>query len=301
VTIAYAGERGAYAELAAIEYFGKNKSLVAVPEFPDVFRGVAGSRYRYGVVPIENSLAGSIHQNYDNLVESNLHLAGEIQLRVHHCLITNTGVLRRSVRRVFSHPAAFAQCKRFLKKFPRLEVIPVSNTAVAVKKIRDEGLDDAAAIASQQAAIDFDMHVLENAIEDTRWNVTRFIVLSKKPEFPPSSARNVKSSIVFSMKNIPGSLYKCLSVFALREVNLYKIESRPVHGKGFQYLFYLDFAGDARKAAQKNAINHLREITDFYRFLGSYRSDKPRDPACKKRSGRTHRESVSRPRYPHQH
>jgi prephenate dehydratase len=88
----------------------------------------------------------------------------------------------------------------------------------------------------------------------------------------------VKSSIVFSMKNIPGALYKCLSVFALRDVNLYKIESRPVHGKGFQYLFYLDFAGDARKEAQKNAINHLQEITSFYRFLGSYRSDLPRDP-----------------------
>jgi prephenate dehydratase len=280
VTIAFAGERGAYAELAAIEYFGKHTTLVAVPEFIDVFRGVAGSRYRYGVVPIENSLAGSIHQNYDNLVESDLHIAGEIQLRIHHCLIANRGVLRRSIRRAFSHPAAFAQCKKFLKKFPRIEIIPVSNTAVAVKKIRDEALSDAAAIASQQAAIDFDMHVLENAIEDTRWNVTRFIILSKKPEFPPPSARNVKSSIVFSMKNIPGSLYKCLSVFALREVNLYKIESRPVHGKGFQYLFYLDFSGDARNEAQRNAINHLQKITSFYRFLGSYRSDLPRDPLC---------------------
>jgi prephenate dehydratase len=283
MTIAFAGERGAYAELAAIEYFGKKKNLVAVPEFTDVFSGVAGARYRYGVVPIENSLAGSIHQNYDNLVESNLHIAGEIQLRIHHCLIANTGVLRRSIRRVFSHPAAFAQCKKFLKKFPHIEVIPVSNTAVAVKKIRDEGLCDAAAIGSQQAAADFDMHVLENAIEDTRWNVTRFIVLSKKPEFPPLTARSVKSSIVFSMKNIPGSLYKCLSVFALRDVNLYKIESRPVHGKGFQYLFYLDFSGDARSDAQHNAIGHLQEITGFYRFLGSYRCDCPRDPACRNR------------------
>jgi prephenate dehydratase len=286
VTIAFAGERGAYAELAAIEYFGMEKNLVAVPEFADVFRGVAGARYRYGVVPIENSLAGSIHQNYDNLLESNLHIAGEIQLRIHHCLIANTGVSRRSVRRVFSHPAAFAQCKKFLKKFPHLEVIPVSNTAVAVKKIRDERLNNAAAIASRQAAIDFDMQVIGNAIEDTRWNTTRFIVLSKKPEFPPQSARSVKSSIVFSVKNIPGALYKCLSVFALRDVNLYKIESRPVYGKGFQYLFYLDFSGDARCEAQRNAINHLQEITSFYRFLGSYRCDRPRDPRCLSGRGR---------------
>jgi prephenate dehydratase len=301
VTIAFAGERGAFAELAAIDYFGEAPRLIPVQEFADVFRGVAAGRYRFGVVPIENSLAGSIHQNYDLLVENNLHIAGEILLRIRHCLIANAGVKRRAVRRIFSHPAAFAQCRKFLNKFPGTEIVPVSNTAGAAKKIRDERLNDAAAIASMQAAVDFDMQVLKSGIEDNRWNTTRFIILSKKPSFPPPSARDVKSSVVFSMKNIPGSLYKCLSVFALREVNLYKIESRPVHGKGFQYLFYLDFAGDARKAAQKNAINHLREITDFYRFLGSYRSDKPRDPACKKRSGRTHRESVSRPRYPHQH
>jgi prephenate dehydratase len=285
VTIAFAGERGAFAELAALEYFGEKAGVIALPEFSDVFRGVAAGRYRYGVVPIENSLAGSIHQNYDNLVESGLHIAGEIQLRIRHCLIANKGVKRRSVTHVFSHPAAFAQCKKFLKRYPKLQVIPVSNTAIAVKKIHDEKLDDAAAIASLQAAVDFDMQVLERAIEDNRWNTTRFIILSKNPGFPPASARNVKSSIVFSMKNIPGSLYKCLSVFALRDVNLYKIESRPVHGKGFQYLFYLDFGGDARKEAQKNAINHLQEIASFYRFLGSYCSDSVRDPACKKRSG----------------
>jgi prephenate dehydratase len=280
MTVAYQGERGAYGELAAIEYFGPNKKLSSLPEFEDVFRAVAAGKYRFGVVPIENSLAGSIHQNYDRLLESDLHIAGEVLLRIRHCLIANKGVSRRSLTRVFSHPAAFPQCKKFLKRYPKLAVIPVSNTASAVKKIRDEGLRDAAAIASMQAAGEFDMQILARNIEDTAWNTTRFLVVSKAPGLPPRGAKNIKSSVVFSLKDIPGALYKCLSVFALRDINLHKIESRPVHsrGKNFEYLFYVDFAGDAREEAQANAINHLQEITSFYRLLGSYKEDSPRDP-----------------------
>ncbi|MBN2188349.1 MAG: prephenate dehydratase [Chitinispirillaceae bacterium] len=281
--VAFAGERGAFAELAAREYFGERAVLAAQQEFGDVFRSVSRGRSGFGVVPIENSLAGSIHENYDRLLESKLHITGEVLLRIRHFLIGNKGTSRREVRRLFSHPAAFAQCKKFLKKFPRLTVVPVSNTAWAVKKIKSEGLRDAAAIASWQAAVDFDMQVLARNIEDTRWNTTRFLVIAKKPRLPPSGAGDVKTSVVFSTKNIPGALYKCMSVFALRDINLHKIESRPVHGRGFQYLFYLDFAGDARGTAQRNAIDHLREMTTFYRLLGSYPADKPRDPIFRRR------------------
>jgi prephenate dehydratase len=283
MTVAFAGERGAFGELAAKEYFGKKAVLAAQPEFGDVFRSVARGRCRFGVVPIENSLAGSIHENYDLLLESNLHITGEVLLRIRHFLIGNKGASRRGIRRVFSHPQAFAQCKKFLKRFPHLTVVPVSNTAWAVKKIRNEDLRDAAAIASQQAAVDFDMQVLARNIEDTRWNTTRFLVIAKGPCFPALGCTNVKTSVVFSTKNIPGALYKCMSVFALRDINLHKIESRPVHGRGFQYLFYLDFDGDAREEVQRNAINHLQEITTFYRFLGSYPVDKPRDPVYRRR------------------
>jgi prephenate dehydratase len=281
--VAYAGERGAFAELAAREYFGEKATLAAQQEFGDVFRSVSRGRSAFGVVPIENSLAGSIHENYDRLLESNLYITGEVLLRIRHFLIGNRGTSRRQVRRLFSHPAAFAQCRKFLNKFPRLTVVPVSNTAWAVKKIKSEGLRDAAAIASWQAAVDFDMQVLARNIEDTRWNTTRFLVVAKTPRFPPPGARNVKTSVVFSTKNIPGALYKCMSVFALRDINLHKIESRPVHGRGFQYLFYLDFAGDARRAPQRNAIGHLQEMTTFYRLLGSYPADRPRDPVFRRR------------------
>lgn len=284
MTVAFAGERGAFGELAAVEYFGKKAKMAAQPEFGDVFRSVAAGRCRFGVVPIENSLGGSIHENYDLLLQSRLYITGEVLLRIRHFLIGNKGVSRRNIRRIFSHPQAFAQCKKFLRRFPGLTVVPVSNTAWAVKKIRSEGLRDAAAIASQQAAQDFDMQVLARNIEDTRWNTTRFLVISKKHGFPPLSSPDVKSSVVFSTKNLPGALYKCMSVFALRDINLHKIESRPVHGRGFQYLFYLDFAGDSRRDAQSNAIDHLQELTTFYRFLGTYPVGRPRDPVYRGRS-----------------
>jgi prephenate dehydratase len=283
--VAFAGERGAFGELAAIAHFGGKVRLEALPEFSDVFRGVATGRYRFGVVPIENSRAGSIRENYDYLLESNLHIVGEVLLRIRHFLIANKGTSRRQVRRVFSHPIAFAQCTKFLKRFHGLTVVPVSNTAAAVKRIRDEDLRDAAAIASEQAAVDFGMKILARNIEDTKWNTTRFLVIAKTPRFPSPAVKSVKSSIVFSTKNIPGALYHCLGVFAQHHINLYKIESRPVHGKGFQYLFYLDFAGDGRDRVLRKALGRLRNITTFYRFLGSYPADTRRDPAYLRRAG----------------
>ena len=267
--IAFGGERGAFGELAAIEYFGPEQTFVIQPEFTDVFNAVVNGKCNYGIVPIENSLAGSIHQNYDSLLESNLFISGEILLRIGHFLIANKGVNRKNVKRILSHPQALAQCKKYLKKFPDADIVPFSNTALAVKKIKEENLDDAAAIASMQAARDFKMDVLACNIEDNRWNTTRFIIVSKKLQKPSTSKRS-KSSVVFSMKNIPGALFKCLGAFALRDVDLFKIESRPVHGKGFKYLFYLDFEGEPGQEAQRNAIKHLQEMTTFYRFLGSY-------------------------------
>ena len=281
--IAYAGERGAFGELAAMEYFGRTCSFVAFPEFADVFSAVSKGTCRYGVVPIENSLAGSIHQNYDSLLESNACIVGEILLRIGHFLIANKGVTRKQVTRVFSHPQALAQCKHYFRNNPDLSQVPFSNTALAVRKLQQEKLEDAAAIASMQAAIDFDMNVLACNIEDNKWNTTRFLILSKKPEDPARTSR-LKSSVVFSMKNIPGALFKCLGVFALRDIDLYKIESRPVHGKGFKYLFYLDFEGDLRSEAQRNAVNHLQEITTFYRFLGTYEEGRVVYPKFRKRN-----------------
>lgn len=280
--VAFLGERGSFSELAAIEHFGPSAKLQAKPDFPEIYRSVVDGDCRYGIVPIENSLAGSIHQNYDLLLESGLFITGEILLRIGHFLIANKGVKKTQVRRIFSHPQALAQCKEYLKRFPNVEKIPYPNTALAVKKIRDEKLDDSAAVASMQAAIDFNMNILAGNIEDNKWNTTRFLIVARKAEKPPKGVP-VKTSVVFSMKNVPGALFKCLGAFALRDIDLYKIESRPVHGKGFKYLFYLDFEGSAESESQRNAISNLQEITRFYRLLGSYPQGKPVQPRCQRR------------------
>jgi prephenate dehydratase len=277
--IAFQGERGAYSELAAREFFGKKMSPVSVAEFGDVFKNVASGTADFGVVPIENSQAGSIHQNYDALLEYNLSIIGEILLKVSHCLIVNKGVTRRQIKNIYSHPQALLQCRHYLEKMKGVAVEPVSNTATAVKKIAVEKLMDAAAIASEQAADAFDMQVLSRNIEDNKDNFTRFIILGPAPVRKIKNSP-VKTSIVFSTKNIPGALFKALSVFALRDINLYKIESRPMHARRFEYLFYLDFSGDAQDEAQKNAIVHLQEITTFYRLLGSYPVGREAHPAA---------------------
>ena len=281
--IAFQGEKGAYSELAAAQYFGGRHTLVAVQEFDDVFDAISRSAVQLGIIPIENSLAGSIHQNYDLLLESDLFITGEIFLRISHYLIANHGVKPHNIRRVFSHPQGLAQCKKYLKKMDAVERIPVSNTAAAVRKIKDEQLLDSAAIASLQAAIDYDMNVLAKDIEDNKENITRFLILSKQQNRPQGSDKKLKTSVVFSLKNLPGALFRSLSVFALRDIDLLKIESRPVHGRPFEYLFYLDFEGGCDHERQANALNHLREITVFMRLLGSYERGKLVHPDYKKR------------------
>jgi prephenate dehydratase len=283
VKVAFPGERGAFTELAAIEFFGRRMEPHAVPDFKDVFGAVERGTTAYGIVPIENSLAGSIHENYDQLLEHTLFITGEIFLRISQFLIANPGVSRRDVSRVFSFPPATAQCKKFLKRMRGVSIVPVSNTAVAVKKIRDEKLMDAAAIGSMQAAIDYRMTCLARNIEDNSHNMTRFLVLARKPLLTGARRGPMKTSIVFSMRDIPGALFKALSVFALRDINLFKIESRPVSGRGFRYLFYLDFAGKADDTVPKYAIGHLREIASFYRMLGSYPVGHVAHPEYRKR------------------
>jgi prephenate dehydratase len=281
--IAFQGEQGAYSELAAKEFFGVSKKYFPVPEFTDVYNAVSKGKAEHGILPIENSLAGSIHQNYDILLKGDLFIIGEIFLKVSHYLIANEGVSRKKIRNVYSHPQALAQCKNYLKKYKNITLIPVSNTASAVRMIKKEKLNDSAAIASMQAAIDYNMAVFGKRIEDVKNNQTRFIMLGKKPLQIKSKRKKAKTSIVFTLKNLPGALFRALSVFALRDIDLHKIESRPVYGRNFEYMFYLDFEGHIEEEAQKNAVNHLREITSFERVLGSYYAGNIVHPVYQKR------------------
>jgi len=270
-SVAFQGEIGAYSELATYELFGPQVRVVPKETFEEVFLAVKNAEVDHGVIPIENSLAGSIHENYDLLLEHNLVITGEIKLRIKHNLIVNKGGDLSRIRRVYSHPQALYQCKTFLSTLTNVELVSVYDTAGAAQKIKENGSLEEAAIASAQAALDYGLEIVAAGIESNHRNYTRFYVLSRDLA---EEAEDPKTSIVFATKNIPGALFKSLSVFALRDIDLYKIESRPQPGAPWEYIFYLDFDGDIRHEVTKKAINHLEEIARFLKILGSYSKGK---------------------------
>ncbi|MCI0723471.1 MAG: prephenate dehydratase [Acidobacteria bacterium] len=268
--VAFQGERGAYSEIAARLFFGKAIELLPCESFDLVFKSVEGQKARSAIVPIENSQAGCIHQNYDLLLKHRLRIVGELNLRVEHSLIAHPGATLKSIRRVFSHPQALMQCQGNTAKLKDVKIIPAYDTAGSVKKIKEDKLLDAAAIASELAAKTYGMKILKRQIQDNPENFTRFLVLRKTVLLPAGAN---KTSLVFSVKNVPGALFRSLSAFALRDIDLYKIESRPLHGKPWEYFFYIDFAGSPKDRNCRNALAHLGEIASFMKVLGSY----PRD------------------------
>ena len=266
--VAFQGERGAFSEAAARQLLGESITAVACDKYEAVFDMVEARRADCAVIPIENSLVGSIHRYYDLLLERSLHVIGETQVRIVHCLIAPKGVAFKHITKVYSHPVALDQCRNFFDRYPRIAPISYYDTAGAVKMLADSGARNAAAIAGPFAADLYPgMRVLRKSIEDERSNYTRFLLLARKPA---SFKGPAKTSIVFSMKNMPGGLFRALSVFALRDIDLTKIESRPVRKRAWQYHFYLDFIGSVKEEAVKNALDHLAEITHFVRVLGSY-------------------------------
>jgi prephenate dehydratase len=266
-SVAFQGERGAFSEQAAINFFGGKTALLPVPTFGDVLKLVRRKKADSGIVPIENSLHGSILENYDLLQRYALSIIGEVKLRIVHCLMANHGVELRDVHRVYSHPQALAQCRSYLNRLRNVEASSVYDTAGAAKFVRERNLMDAAAIASAQAAKDYGLSILARGIEDNRANFTRFLVLARKPIF---SGTRAKTSIVFTLKNIPGSLFEALGAFAIRKIDLHKIESRPIVGKPWQYLFYLDFDGSINDQQCSDAIRNLRKVAASVKVLGSY-------------------------------
>lgn len=270
--VAFQGETGAYSEAAALEHFGTEIQPVPYESFAALFASVEQGACDAGLIPIENSLAGSIHQNYDLLLQHSLSIVGEHYLRVQHCLIAHPGVKIEEITRVISHPQGLAQCGRFLATLPQARAEPVYDTAGSVKMVRDQKDRTIAAIASRRAAQVYGMAVLVEGIEDDPANFTRFLAIAPQPVVPGSDA---KTSIVFSLQNRPGALFKALSVFALRDLDLTKIESRPLVGSPWEYLFYIDFAGSTEDLAVTRALAHLGEYALMLRVLGSYPRQKP--------------------------
>jgi len=266
VKIAFQGERGAYSESAVYAFFGKKAEVKPCRDFKDVFESVEKQETQFGVVPIENSLEGSVNQTYDLFLKHDLKVRGEVIVKIDHCLIANPGTRLEAVKAVYSHPQALAQCRNFLEQLGR-ELIPTYDTAGSVKMLKEKGLKDAAAVASERAAELYGMKVLARDIADNPENYTRFFVLSK--EDSPVTGKD-KTSIIFSAAHAPGSLYHALGEFASRNINLTKIESRPTKQTAWEYNFYLDFEGHRNEERCAAALKALEKYASFIKILGSY-------------------------------
>jgi prephenate dehydratase len=279
--IAFQGEPGAYSEAAALR-FSDHTDLLPCEAFDDVFKAVAAGRATHGILPVENSIGGSIHRNYDLLIEHDLPIVGEVELPIRHHLLALPGTTVDRVERIYSHPQALAQCERFLREFAAVSIHSTYDTAGSAKLIKEQGLADAAAIASERAAQVFGLDVLRSDIQDYSDNITRFLVIGRTtdPEAPAD-----KTTLVFSLANEPGALFKALSVFALRDIDLTKIESRPMRGRPWEYLFYVDIPVSRQDLRCARALVHLAEFARTLRTLGSYASWKSRESATRVEPG----------------
>jgi chorismate mutase/prephenate dehydratase len=266
VMVAFQGERGAYSEEAAFQFFGSSIYVRPCESVDDVFEAVEREETHYGIVPIENSLEGSITRTYDMLLDSAVKVCGETRLRVSHCLIAAPEVTLDTVKKVYSHPQALGQCQAFLKHL-KCETVPAYDTAGSVKMIKEKGITDGAAIASARAAEIYGLPILARGIEDNQNNYTRFFIISGR-DVPPTGRD--KTSIVFSVKHEPGSLYKFLRILSSRGINLTKIESRPTRQKPWEYNFYLDFQGHHEDEVVKKTLKELDKPALFLKVLGSY-------------------------------
>jgi prephenate dehydratase len=263
--VAIQGEAGAFSHEAA-KRMVRGCTIVPCARSAEVFDRVERGSVSAAVIPIENSLAGSVAEHFDLLLARNVFVRREYRLRIVHNLIAAPGVTLDAIRRAYSHPVALDQCRDFFRKHPKIEATPFYDTAGGVKHVIESGLRDAAGIAGRQAAGVYQGKVLVAGIEDDKRNFTRFFLIGKGRKVVPGAN---KTSIAFTVRNIPGALFKALSVFALREISLTKIESRPMRGRPWEYVFYADLlCGDDPVA--RNALRHLGESASLVKVLGVY-------------------------------
>lgn len=272
--VAIQGERGSFSHEATGKMLPR-ATVVPCARSAEVFDRVQRGSVNAAVIPIENSLAGSVAEHFDLLLARELFIHAEFSLRIRHNLIAPPGVALQKVRRVFSHPVALDQCRNFFRSHPEVQAIPFYDTAGSVRHVISEKMNDAAAIAPRQAAGQYGGRVLLAGIEDDQQNYTRFLLIDRSPRIGRGAN---KTSIAFALQNVPGALFKALSVFALRDISLSKIESRPMLGRPWEYVFFADLLrGDDESA--RNALGHLAEIAEFVKVLGIYPAARTRPTA----------------------
>ena len=274
IVVAFQGERGAYGEMAALSLFKKAR-LLPLKSFSEVFHAAERCDSDAAVVPVENSIEGSVNEVYDLLLETKkLEVSGEVYQKVRHCLIANRGAKKKMIKWVHSHPQALAQCRGYLQK-NRMEAVPAYDTAGAAKMIKENGSADSAAIASQRAAELYGLEILDRAIEDRKNNYTRFLVLSPRDKSHERLRPGQhKTSIIFSVKHVPGALFGIVGEFAIRKINMTRIESRPTKETPWEYNFYVDFEGHIAEKQVKEALKAIRSKTLYLKILGSYKKAK---------------------------
>ena len=268
--VAFQGELGAFSHMAIRQLLGPRVQAVPCAVFDAMFRAVADGRAAAAMVPIENTLHGSVYENYDLLLKYEIPILAETGVRIVHNLIAPPGVRFPDIKQAYSHPVALNQCLDFFAAHPRIEKAPYYDTAGSVKMLSEQRPAGAAAIASSLAAELYGCRILKKSIEDDRRNFTRFFLIGKQPVPGISASRGYKTSLVFTTRNVPGSLFRAISAFALRDISLLKIQSRPLRGKPWEYLFYVDALARATDPKMQNALHQLQEFADFFRLLGTY-------------------------------
>ena len=263
----FAGEMQAFAHKAALQFFGSGINIDSASSFRAVFKEVKEGNSDFGVIPLENSLTGSIHENYDLLLEYDVRIVGEITLRIVHALIGPPETKFEDIKRVFSHPQALEQCRDFLEKQQGWELVAARDTATAVRRVKEEGNPGDVAIAAREAADLFELHILKEAIETNARNYTRFVVIAAHAQ---DNGPKKKSSLVYATSNKPGALFDTLKIFAENGLNLVKLESRPIHGKPWEYMFYIDLEADVESDELQAVMDQLSEHTEFLKILGCY-------------------------------
>jgi len=266
VKVAFQGERGAFSEDAASKLFGGDIDFLPCVRLKQVFELVSQDKVEFGVVPLENSQAGSINETYDLLLAYPLNIFAEVILKVSHCLMALPGEKLADIKTIYSHPQALAQCEGFLSKL-KAEIMPSYDTAGSAKMIREKKLKNSAAIASKRAADIYGLEILAPEIETNVNNYTKFVAISKQKAKP---AERNKTSLVFAVEHKPGSLYRILGIFAMRNINLTKLESRPSRTKPWEYVFYADLEVHLDGEVYQEAMRELQGETTFTKILGSY-------------------------------
>lgn len=274
LVVAYQGTDGAYSQIAAEQHFaavGRTIETIGRDSFHDLLHAVTTGVADYGMLPVENTTAGSVTEAYDQLGQSSLSVVGEEVLRVEHCLLALPGVALSQIRRVYSHPQALAQCATYLSGLPDCAVQAFTDTAMSVKKIRDAADATSAAVASERAAKLYGLSVIARDIANQKNNFTRFMVVARTPRRFDEHIR-CKTSVIFSTRHEQGALVRCLNVLANAGLNLTKLESRPMPSSPFEYLFYVDFEGNIASETVASAVEAMRVCTSHLRVLGSYPS-----------------------------